>query len=139
MKDIVITVIGAVTAAIAAAFGGWSSAMTTLVILMAADYITGLIVAALFKASPKTETGGLSSEAGWQGLVKKCVVLLFVYVGSRLDLVMGTTYLKDAICIAYIVNELISLVENAGLMGVPVPAPIMSAIDALKKRGNAED
>lgn len=139
MKEIIFSIIGAVGAAIAAAFGGWSPALTTLVILMAADYITGFIVAALFRNSPKSETGGLNSDAGWRGLVKKCVVILFVYIAVRLDGIMGTTYLKDVVCIAYIVNELVSLIENAGLMGVPIPAPIVSAIDVLKQRSTPEE
>lgn len=134
MKDFFLTMIGFVGAWIAACFGGWTSAMTTLVILMGADYITGLVVAGLFQNSPKTESGGLNSDVGWKGLAKKCCVLLFVYIAARLDLVMNTTYLKDAVCIAYIVNELVSLVENAGLMGVPIPKPIVSAIDALKSK-----
>lgn len=138
MKEIVLSIIGAVGAAIAAAFGGWNPALTTLVILMAADYVTGIIVAGLFKNSPKSETGGLNSDAGWRGLVKKCVVILFVYIAVRLDGIMGTTYLKDVVCIAYIVNELVSLIENAGLMGVPIPAPIVSAIDVLKQRSTPE-
>lgn len=139
MKEIVLSIIGAVGAAIAAAFGGWTPALTTLMILMCADYITGFIVAALFRNSPKSETGGLNSDVGARGLAKKCVVILFVYIAVRLDAVMGTTYLKDVVCIAYIVNELVSLIENAGLMGVPIPAPIVSAIDILKQRSSAEE
>lgn len=132
MKETVIGMLGAVGAAIAAAFGGWDSSLTTLVILMACDYITGIIVAAFFQNSPKSENGGLSSNAGWKGISRKCVILLFVFIATRLDDVMGTTYLRDAVCIAYIVNEVISLVENATLMGVPVPAQITAAIDVLK-------
>lgn len=139
MKETIFGILGAAGAAIASAFGGWDSALTTLVILMAADYITGLVVAACFKASPKSETGGLSSDAGWKGLARKCVVLLFVYIATRLDLVMGTTYLRDAVCIAYIINELVSLIENAGLMGVPVPAQITAAIDVLKNGKDTEE
>lgn len=136
MKETIFSAIGIIGAAIAAAFGGWTSAMTTLVIFMGADYITGMAVAVIFKRSPKTESGGAKSDVGWLGLVKKCVIMLFVYIASRLDLIMGTSYLKDAVCIAYIVNELVSLIENAGLMGVPIPDPIMSAIDILKNHKN---
>lgn len=139
MKETIFGILGAAGAAIAAAFGGWDSALTTLVILMAADYVTGLVVAAFFRNSPKSESGGLSSDAGWKGLARKCVVLLFVYIATRLDLVMGTTYLRDAVCIAYIINELVSLIENAGLMGVPVPAQISAAIDVLKGKDSSEE
>ena len=138
MKEMVFTILGAVGAAIAAAFGGWTPALTTLVILMCADYVTGFIVAAIFKRSPKSETGGLNSDAGTRGLFKKFVILLFVYIAVRLDGVMQTSYLKDVVCIAYIINELVSLIENAGLMGVPIPAPIVSAIDILKQRSGEE-
>ncbi|MBQ0167845.1 MAG: phage holin family protein [Treponema sp.] len=134
MKEMVCTFIGAIAAAIAAAFGGWTPALTTLIVLMFADYITGFMVAAIFKRSPKSELGGVASTVGFMGLCKKFVILFFVLVAVRLDGVMGTTYLKDVVCIAYIINELVSLIENAGLMGVPIPAPIVSAIDILKQR-----
>lgn len=55
-------------------------------------------------------------------------------IANRLDIVMGTSYIRDAVCIAYIVNELVSIIENAGLMGVPVPEVVMNAIDALKQK-----
>lgn len=134
MKEYLATMAGVVGAAIAAAFGGWNSALTTLCILMLADYVTGLIVACVFHNSPKTESGLLDSHACWKGLIKKCMVLLFVLIAARLDLVVGTSYLKDAVCIAYIVSECISLIENAGLMGVPVPDAIKNAIAALKDK-----
>lgn len=134
MKEMVFTFLGAVGAAIAAAFGGWTPALTTLVILMCADYVTGVMIAAIFKKSPKSKLGGVDSAVGFMGLCKKFVILFFVLVAVLLDRIMGTTYLKDVVCIAYIINELVSLIENAGLMGVPIPAPIVSAVDILKQR-----
>ena len=101
---------------------------------MAADYITGLLVAGVFKKSPKTETGALESKAGWKGLIKKGVTLLVVLIACRLDVEFGTTYIRDAVVIAFLVNEIVSLVENAGLMGIPIPKPILNAIDMLKKK-----
>ena len=73
-----------------------------------------------------------------KGLIRKAMILLFVLIGFRLDLAMGVTYIKDAVCIAFIANELISIVENAGLMGIPIPAIITNAIDILKKKGDGE-
>lgn len=134
MKESIFAFLGAVGAMIAAAFGGWTGAMTTLCILMAADYITGILVAGVFHKSPKTETGTLDSNVGWMGLTKKFMVLLFVFIANRMDLAVGTSYLKDAVCIAYIINELVSLIENAGLMGVPIPDVLLNAINALKAR-----
>lgn len=114
--------------------GGWDEALITLIIFMAIDYITGLMVAGVFKKSRKTETGGLESNAGFKGLCRKCMILLFVLIGVKLDLVLGIDYIRNTVIIAFITNELISIVENAGLMGLPIPKVIIDAIDVLKKK-----
>ena len=114
------------------AFGGWDSAMMTLLIFMAIDYLSGLIVAGVFQASDKSETGALNSIACWQGLLKKGMTLVIVLVAARLDIVLGTAFVRDAVVIAYVVNETISIIENAGLMGLPVPDIIMQAIEQLQ-------
>ena len=101
---------------------------------MAVDYVTGLIVAGVFHKSPKTETGSLESKAGWKGLLRKGGTLLVVLVACRLDIELGTTYIRDAVVIAFMVNEVVSLIENVGLMGVPIPEPILNGIDILKKK-----
>ena len=132
IKHIITAVAGVIGGAIASVFGGWSSAMTTLCIFMAIDFVSGLILAGLFHNSSKTDSGTLSSKAGFRGLAKKCMVLLFVLIGARIDVTLGITYAKDAVCIAFIVNELISIVENAGLMGIPVPEVITKAIEMLR-------
>lgn len=139
IKVIVLTATGMIGSAISGFFGGWTSAMTTLIIFMAIDYVTGLVVAGVFKKSGKSESGGLESRAGWKGLCRKGMVLLILLVACRLDLAIGTTYIKDAVCIAFVANETISIVENAGLMGVPIPAIIVKAIDILKKKGDNND
>lgn len=130
--------IGAIIAAITAFFGGWSLAMQTLIIFMAIDYITGLVVAAVFKKSKKTKSGGVSSLIGWKGLAKKGGSLCVVYIAFRLDQLLGLTYIQDMVIIAYIVNELVSIIENVGLMGVPIPAVITKAIDVLKNKAQEE-
>lgn len=139
MKQAICTALGVVGSAIAAAFGGWSAGLTTLVIFMAIDYISGLIVAGVFHKSPKTDTGSLESGTGWKGLCRKVMTLLFVWVAYRIDLTIGTNYIRDAVIIAFIANELISIVENAGLMGVPMPDVIVKAIDVLQKKGKGEN
>lgn len=138
MKEVICTVFGVIGSAIATAFGGWDAGLVTLVIFMCVDYVSGLIVASVFKKSTKTETGALESKAGWKGLCKKCMTLIFVLVAYRLDIVIGTNYIRDAVIIAFIANELISLVENAGLMGVPMPDVITKAIDILQKKSDTE-
>lgn len=135
-KNILISIIGVIGSAIASAFGGWTTGLTTLVIFMAIDYITGLIVAGVFHKSTKTETGTLESRAGFKGLCRKGAMLLVVLVAYRLDLVVGTAYIKDAVIIAFIANEAISIIENAGLMGVPMNDTIKNAIDVLQRKGS---
>lgn len=120
-------------------FGGWNSAMTTLCIFMGIDYLTGLICAVIFKKSKKSDSGGLESGAAWKGLCKKCVTLLLVLMAYRLDLAAKTTYIKDAVCIAFVVSEGISILENAVLMGLIVPKPLRDALDMLKKKEDNND
>lgn len=137
MKELFCTAIGVFISLIASLFGGWDAALTTLVIFMSIDYATGLMVAGIFKKSKKTENGALESHAGWKGLCRKGVTLLIVLVACRLDIMVGTTFIKDATIIAFIANETISLVENAGLMGVPIPSAIKKGIDVLKNKADA--
>ena len=133
-KNILITAIGIIGSFITSAFGGWSTGLTTLVIFMAIDYVTGLIVAGVFHKSTKTETGTLESRAGFKGLCRKGAMLLVVLVAYRLDLAVGTAYIKNAVIIAFIANEAISIIENAGLMGVPMNDTLKNAIDVLQKK-----
>lgn len=130
--------IGVIGSTIAALFGGWDAALVTLVIFMGVDYLTGLVVAGVFHNSEKTEDGALESRAGWKGLCRKGVTLLVVLVACRLDLVIGSNFIRDAVVIAFIANETISIVENAGLMGVPIPGVVVRAIEILKKKAEAE-
>lgn len=133
MKNAICTSVGILGSYIASLFGGWTASLTTLMIFMGIDYLSGLIVAGVFHNSPKTDTGALESRAGFKGLIRKAMVLVFVLIGYRLDVAVGTTYIRDAVCIAFIANELISIIENAGLMGIPIPEVISEGVDMLKK------
>lgn len=134
MKEVILGILGVIGSVIVSMFGGWDAGLVTLLIFMALDYMSGLIVAGVFHKSSKTDTGALESKTCWKGLCRKCMTLIFVLIAYRLDLVIGTNYIRDAVIIAFIGNELISLVENAGLMGVPLPDVINKAIDILQKR-----
>ena len=139
MKQMICSLLGVIGSAIASVVGGWDAGLATLLIFMGLDYVTGLIVAGVFHNSTKTDTGTLESKAGWKGLCRKCMTLIFVLVAYRLDLVIGTNYIRDAVIIAFIANETISLVENAGLMGLPLPSVISKAIDILQKKTESGD
>lgn len=135
-KTAICSIIGVCGGMIASVFGGWDAALTTLVLFMVIDYVSGLIVAGVFHASRKTESGTLESRAGWKGLCRKGMTLLFVLIAYRLDLAIGVNYIRDTVIIGFIANELISIVENAGLMGIPLPSVITKAIDVLTKKGD---
>lgn len=140
IKAILCSTIGAIGAAISQLFGGWSFSLTALLICMAFDYITGLIVAGVFHASTKTENGRLESNAGWKGLARKIVTVVIVVVAHLIDRIIGTDYIRDAVAIAFILNEVISILENAGLMGVPIPKVMKKALEVLhNKSGEDED
>ena len=134
IKAIICTAFGVVGGMVAQLFGGWTEDMMTLIIFMAVDFIMGLIVAGVFHKSNKSQSGALSSHAGWVGLCKKCVVLLFVLITHRLDMLLGTDYIRTTAIIGFIANEVISIIENAGLMGVPLPEVIIKAIEILKHK-----
>lgn len=138
MKDTFCMAVGALGAAIASLYGGLDAALQTLILFMAVDYVTGLIVAGVFHASPKSRTGALESRAGWKGLIRKGETLLIVLVACRLDAVMATSFVRDAVVIGFICNETISIVENAGLMGLPIPAALTKAVDILKQRSEEQ-
>ena len=136
MKEFYCTLVGILGGFIAYHFGGWNAALSALVIFMTIDFISGLVVAGVFKKSSKTKNGALESKAGFKGICKKFMMLLLVAIGYRLDLLIDTTYIKDSVCIAFIANELISIIENAGIMGIPIPKVITNAIDVLKGKGD---
>ena len=139
IKITIMSLVGLFGSIIANALGGWSTAMATLVIFMAIDYITGFMLAMVFKKSPKTQTGALSSGVGFKGLWKKGMIFLFIFVAVRLDVTLGIDFVKNATILAFITNELVSIVENAGLMGFPVPKVILNMIDVLKRKVDEED
>lgn len=137
-KNIMCAVLGVIGSSISTLFGGWDAALTTLIIFMAIDYVSGVIVAGVFHKSSKSDTGGLNSHIGWQGICRKGITLAIVLIACRLDLLIGTSYIKDAVIIAFCANELISIVENAGLMGLPIPNVIIKAIDVLKEKSDSK-
>lgn len=134
IKDYVCVAAGFVGTFVIKALGGWDESMTALLLFMGIDYITGMMVAGVFHTSPKTESGGIESKAGWQGLCKKCATLLFVIIAHYLDVLLHVDYVRNAVIIGFLTNEFISITENAGLMGIPLPAQISKALEVLKNK-----
>lgn len=134
MRETICAIAGTIGGLAIWMFGGWNASLTTLLLFMGIDYVTGLLVAGVFKRSPKTASGGLQSKIGWKGLFKKGVVLLLVMAAARIDIALETTYIRNAVCIGFACNELISIIENAGLMGIPLPDALLNAVDILQKK-----
>lgn len=139
LKEMICTVVGLVGSFVAKAFGGWDSALVTLLFFMIVDYVSGLVVAGVFHKSKKSENGALESHAGWKGLCKKGMTLLFVLVAYRLDLALGLDFVRTTVIIGFMANELISIVENAGLMGIKLPAVLSKAIDILTQKADIKE
>lgn len=139
MKVKALGVIAAFGSFLSGLIGGWDTAIQTLCLFMLIDYISGLVVAGVFHKSPKTDDGTLESRAGWKGLIRKGYTLIIVMVANRVDLQLGTTYIRDGVCIAFMVNELISIIENGGLMGLPIPQILTNSIEILKEKGEMKN
>lgn len=99
LKNLVFAALAAAGAAVSQALGGWDISLKALVAFMAADYITGILVAAVFRRSPKTRQGALSSRAGFIGLLKKCDILLLVLLAVMLDNLTGSSFIRAGVCL----------------------------------------
>lgn len=139
IKDAILAALAAVGAILANALGGWDALLKLLVAMMAADYVTGLAVAGVFKRSNKSKSGTLDSKACFQGLARKCAVLLLVYIAVLLDEAVGTHYVRSAVLLFFVGNEGLSLLENVGLMGVNYPAFLKNMLQALREKGDGEN
>ena len=143
--DNVTKTLAAALGAVAGLLGEWNVLLTILAILMLTDYLTGLIVACRGK-SPKTEGGGVSSRAGFDGLIRKFFIMIVILVATLLDTAIGnaTRIFQTAATMYYIANEGISILENTALMGVKYPIFIEKALEALREKndrrqGDGED
>ncbi len=134
MKDKICALSGIMAGTFAAIFGPWSSDLTALLICMAVDYLSGSAVALVFHKSQKTPSGAYSSAYGFAGLCKKAMLLAIVAVGHQMDAVLGIGSIRTALCVGFLVNECLSILENAGLMGIPVPNGLKNALDVLQKK-----
>lgn len=135
LKPIIVTVIGAFSAAV----GGFDVFLKSLLILMGIDYALGLVVAGVLRKSAKSENGGLSSAAGWLGLAKKMTILLLIVVAVEIDYLLGSEFVRSSTIIFFSINEIISITEHAGTIGLPMPDAIKKAIDLLKGKENEHE
>ena len=112
-------------------FGGWSSLLSILLAFVVMDYISGVVAAA--------KEGKLNSEVGMWGIPKKIAIFAVVAIAHLVDSVLGDAHLfRDAAIFFYLANELLSVTENLGRIGVPVPSVVQKAVDVLRSRGEAK-
>lgn len=136
IRTTILAFLSAAGACITHALGGWDITLQVLTGFLIADYLTGLLLAAVFHNSPKTDRGTLSSAAGFRGIVRKCAVLLLVLLAAMLDRATGSTYIRTTLCYFFIANEGISILENLGLMGVPYPSFLRNMLEAVRQRSD---
>lgn len=125
---------GVAAGVVSALIGGWDLALETLAIIMALDYLTGLIVAGVFHKSPKSEGGALDSKAAFKGLCKKALIVVIVVAFHQADKLTGKSFFRDGACWAFFIAEMISILENVGLV-YPLPAFISKCLDWFREKG----
>lgn len=137
--------VAAAAGAIMSFFTGIPIIMWVLIAMMTIDYITGLITGAM-GVSNKTEGGGLSSRAAFEGILRKVMIVFVVLLAVLLDLAVqnsaGVSFsaVTGATCLWFIASEGVSILENAAEMGVPIPSVLLAALEILKKgEGNNEE
>lgn len=120
--------VGVISAFGAFVFGEWSNDVFALIILMIIDFIMGVLLAIVFRKSPKSKKGGLSSAAAWKGVAKKTCTILLVAVAYQADILLSTAYIRPTVVGALCASEIISIIENAAKMGI-LPEPVQKLLD----------
>ena len=136
--DWTIKAAAAVAGFIAGLYGGWTDGTRVLVILMLVDYVLGC-ACALTGHSAKTVTGHFLSKVAFMGILKKGVIMLVILVAVQLDKAVGSgtgTMFRSVCEFFYIANEGLSIIENAGLLGVPIPKALRKALEALRDKND---
>ena len=134
MKATLYTVVGVTGAYLTHFFGGIDTLLKVTCFMMVFDYVTGVIVALVFRNSPKSATGGVNSMVGFRGICKKLVMVGMIGVANHLDIALSTDYIRAGVMYTFITNETISIIENAGCMGIPIPGILRKANDILAEK-----
>lgn len=114
--------------------GGFDYPFKALLVIMLIDYITGIITA-LMHRSPKTQEGGLSSSIGFKGIAKKVIMLMLVISAQTMDVLLNMDVIRLAVIYAFIANEILSVIENAVHLNIPIPNILKKAVDMLDEEG----
>lgn len=135
-----LTAFSAVGAALISALGGWDSSLQVLIGIMAVDYALGVAIALVWHKSQKSKDGTFESNASLKGLLRKLSALLVVYIAVQLDMLTHTDgYIRTAVIMFFVAHEGFSIIENLGIMGVPLPDVVKNAFAAIKQPGEKVD
>ena len=121
------TMTGIVGSVVTFAFGGWSQLLTFFLVAITVDYITGV-------AASLREGQGLNSNTGFWGIARKVFMLFIIMLGHQMDLLLETDIIMSGAIYFYLANELISITENYGRLGLPLPQKIRDMIQILKQK-----
>ena len=137
-------ILAAIGGAVASFFCGLPPIMWVLLAVITIDYITGILCGIMGK-SKKTETGGVSSNAAFKGLLKKALIIMVVLLAALLDkaVSMGTGATFEAVagatCLWFIASEGFSILENVATMGVPIPKILQQALEIFRSKGDVPE
>lgn len=140
IKNVLLTILAWIGGVITAFLGGWDSAIEVLLIMMAIDILTGLTVAMVFRNSKNSTGGSASSRACFKGLLRKVLILVCVGVAVLIDRMIGTPGVcRTAVILFFVANEGLSILENVGLMGVPLPKILKRSLELLKEKAEPDN
>lgn len=112
-------------------WGGWSALLDVMLALVVVDYVSGVIASGV--------EGNLSSRIGMLGIAKKVFIFLVITAAHKIDVAVGNgNVIRDAVIWFFLANELLSITENMGRMGMPVPPILTQAISILKSKGGEQ-
>lgn len=133
----IIMAIAAGMGALAAYVESWTGQIWTLLIIMGIDFVIGIAMPLFFRKSKKSKAGKIDSYTCRRGIIKKCVIFLMIYVAFLLGKATQMSFLPDAVCTAFIVSEVISILEHAAVLGVPIPKVLLRALAAINDKAGA--
>ena len=133
VKQVLSLVIGALTTGLMKIIGEPTQDLKILLLLMVVDLIVGFTVSAVWHKSSKTKSGKVSSKVMFKGIVKKILTLVLVVVAYQIDILLGYDVIRHVAIIAFIVQEIISIIENITITGIKAPDIITKALDVLER------
>lgn len=133
VKNIVSITTGTIGSLLINLIGKPTNDLIILIVLMIIDLIVGFLISAIWQKSSKTDSGKLSSTVMFKGIIKKFFTLVIVVIAFQLDKLLVMNVIRHIVIIAFIVEEILSIIENISITGIKIPAIITKALDVLEK------